>query len=167
MWAAHAVPLLTLPSGLWRAAMAVGTPVGYTDSVLREDFGIPGPGVAYVLGLAVATECLALLTLGLVRPWGERLPYWLPYCGGRAIRPMAVVFPAALGAAALTGLTVLFTGQLLAGVEDDGRLGDTAGTVLELCYLPLFLWGPLLGAVTVSYCLRRRRTTNPAHGRSR
>jgi len=64
--------------------------------------GIPGPGVAYVLGLAVATECLALLTLGLVRPWGERLPYWLPYCGGRAIRPMAVVFPAALGAAALT-----------------------------------------------------------------
>ena len=30
--------------------------------------------LVYVLGLSVVTEGLALLTLGLVRPWGERFP---------------------------------------------------------------------------------------------
>ena len=32
----------------------------------------------YVLSLSLITEAVALLTLGLVRPWGERAPAWIP-----------------------------------------------------------------------------------------
>ena len=35
---------------------------------------VTGWEAVYVLGLSVVTEGLALLTLGLVRPWGERFP---------------------------------------------------------------------------------------------
>ncbi|MEV6785257.1 hypothetical protein AB0M96_22935, partial [Streptomyces sp. NPDC051098] len=69
--AAHAVPLITLPSGLWRLALAAGLPVA-EDSV--PDWG---QGV-YVVMLSVVSEALALLTLGLVRSWGEVVPK----CGG-------------------------------------------------------------------------------------
>ena len=43
------------------------------------------------------TDALALLTLGLVRPWGEIVPVWVPRLGGRRIPPAAVVVPATAG----------------------------------------------------------------------
>ncbi|MCF2434809.1 hypothetical protein LV779_08890 [Streptomyces thinghirensis] len=35
--AAHAVALLTLPTGLWRLLPAAGRPAGYTEGGLRGD----------------------------------------------------------------------------------------------------------------------------------
>ena len=35
--------------------------------------------------------------------------------------------------------------------------GDWKGLVAVAAYAPLLLWGPLLGAVTISYWRRRRR----------
>jgi hypothetical protein len=156
VWAAHAAPLATLPSGLWRVAMALGIPVGYSDEVLRSEYHIPGWGMAYVIGLALLIECLALLTLGLVRPWGEQLPRRLPFLGGRQVHPRAALIPAVFGTLVLTAIVAVVIVQVLAGVRDDGHLGGTAYTVMVLCYLPAFLWPPLLGAVTYSYHRRHR-----------
>ncbi|GAA1336927.1 hypothetical protein GCM10009611_02660 [Arthrobacter roseus] len=149
LWAAHAVPLCVLPSGLWRLAMSVGIPVGFSDAVLRSDYDLPGWGALYLIGLTVVIECLALLTLGLVYPWGRVVPPWIPFIGGSRVPPLTAVIPAAIGALLLTLIAV---SQLL--VWD--RV-DTAGLpLMGLTYAPMLVWGPLLGVVTVSYYLRNR-----------
>ncbi|MFJ7768614.1 hypothetical protein ACIQ1J_09440 [Streptomyces sp. NPDC097107] len=45
--AAHAVALLTLPTGLWRLLLAAGQPAGYTEAGY-EAMGVDGWGVVYV-----------------------------------------------------------------------------------------------------------------------
>ncbi|MBV6700093.1 hypothetical protein [Kitasatospora aureofaciens] len=152
--AAHAAALTAVPSGLWRIAMALGLPVGYSDEVLRESFHIPGWGAAYVVGLSVATEAFALLTLGLVQPWGEVVPRWIPVIGGRRVHPLAAVVPAAVGALALV---LLWTDLLFWwSVDEKPAMLGPWHTIVGILYQPLVLWGPLLAAVTVSYYRRHR-----------
>lgn len=46
-WARRAAVLAvlaTIPSALWRMAMAVGIPVGVSEEVLSESYGFPGWG---------------------------------------------------------------------------------------------------------------------------
>lgn len=154
-WTAHAVPLIALPSSLWRLAMTVGVPVGYSDAVLRDDYGLPGSGYLVLPLITLFQELAALLTLGLVSNWGLVAPRWLPFIGGRPVRTWAAVAPAALGAVILTVVTI---SQYLVWDEvDSGSLDATHRALMGWCYAPLLLWGPLLGVVTVSYYLRRRR----------
>ncbi|MEU0313353.1 hypothetical protein [Nocardioides sp. NPDC006273] len=153
--AAHVASLTTLPSGLWRVALAIGLPVGYSEASARELFDAPGAGSAYLIGLTVLLELLSLLSLGLVRPWGEVVPRWVPLLGGRGIPPRAVVISAAAGAAALTALWVPFA-VLWWWSDGDGHLTGTAHALVGLTYLPLALWGPLLGALTWSYHRRHK-----------
>ena len=77
---ALAVPLLLLPSGLWRIALGVGIPMGFSGE-LAGIFSAPGWITPYVFALSILTEAFALLTLGLVRPWGEVVPRWVPWVG--------------------------------------------------------------------------------------
>ncbi|MFI8946434.1 hypothetical protein ACIGO6_07920 [Streptomyces sp. NPDC053750] len=150
--AAHTTALLTLPTGLWRVLLAAGQPAGYTDAGY-EAMGVTGWTAVYVVGLSVASEALALLTLGLVRPWGEVVPRWMPWIGGRTVPVMAAVVPAGLGAVALTALWTPFAWWWSVPHPDMTPLGDA---LVGLAYLPLVAWGPLLGAVTFSYHRRRR-----------
>ena len=108
-----------------------------------------------IVGLSVVAEGAALLTLGLVRPWGERVPDWFPVIRGRRIPPMAVVVPAALGAlalAAIWGYAFRDFGSL-DGIE---YTHEAWRVLLVACYAPLILWAPLLAAVTWAYWRRRR-----------
>jgi hypothetical protein len=162
IWAAHAAVLSTVPSGLWRIAMGLRIPVGFSETGLRE-FAIPGWGLPYVIGLSLVAEGLAFLTLGLVRGWGEIAPRWLPLIGGRRIPPLAAVIPAAAGAIAVTMITITAAlGWAHAG--DTMPVGSMApdphhiyAIVMTLCYAPLLAWGPLLAAVTIQYHMRRRK----------
>ncbi|MDN0197078.1 hypothetical protein [Streptomyces sp. S.PNR 29] len=154
--AAHAAALVTLPTGIWRLLLATGHTAGYTDAGYGA-MGFTGWGAVYVVGLSVAGEALALLTLGLVRPWGEVLPRWIPLLGGRRVRPMAAVVPAGLAALALT---VLWTPFLAWWALPHPHMTVLGQTLVGFLYLPLVAWGPLLGAVTVSYH-RRRRAVRP------
>ena len=152
--AAHLVPFVVLPSGLWRLALVAGLPLG-----LRADGGtvsVHGWEAVYIVGLSVVSEGVALLTLGLVRPWGERAPAWLPVIGGRRVAPMAAVVPAAVGAVVLAFLWA----WAFRNFPDMGDLefsGAGGRVLLVACYAPLLLWAPLLGAVTYTYYLRRCR----------
>lgn len=159
-WARHAVhviALTTVPSGLWRLALAFGLPVGYSEAAARELFDVPGIGTLYVVGLVVFIEALALLAFGLVQPWGERVPGWVPFLGRRRVPVAAAVVPASFGA---VGLTVLW-GSVAIGwwFTGDDVTSDRAHAFIGLTYVPLAAWGPLLGAVTVSYYRRRRRAS--------
>ncbi|MEA5359155.1 hypothetical protein VA596_06365 [Amycolatopsis sp., V23-08] len=149
--AAHLVPLVTLPSGLWRIALVAGVPLGLRVA----DAEVGGEGW-YIVGLSVISEALALLTLGLVRPWGERVLSWVPLLGGRRVAPWAAIGPASLGAVALA----VIWGYAFRDFPDFGQVAFShpAGHVLLIvCYLPVLLWAPLLGAVTWSYWRRRCR----------
>jgi len=160
-WARRAAVLAvltTVPSGLWRMAMAVGIPVGASDEIRRERYGFPGWGTVYVFGLTFLLVGLGLLTLGLVQRWGEVVPRWIPLVGGKPVPPVAAVVPAATGAVALMLLWAsAFSniGQIWAVYGLDGA----ERVFMMACYLPLLLWGPLLGAVTVSYHRRHRRVS--------
>lgn len=98
-----------------------------------------------LLGLAMLTG--GLLTLGLIRPWGERFPRVLAGIGGRAVPVAFVVIPA-------TMVSVLFTA---AGIEFaiEG-VGPAKETMLLLSTFPFWLWGPLLGLATWGYVMHRR-----------
>lgn len=138
--------------------MAVGIHVGYSAELTRSKFHAPGWGSVYMICLSLLVESLALLTLGLVRPWGEVAPRWIPIMGGKPIRPMAAVIAAGTGAVALTVIGVsqlMLWGQV--GEADSNNLSGTALRFMGMCYAPLLGWGPLLGVVTVSYYLRHRR----------
>lgn len=153
--AAHAAALTPLPSGLWRIALVFGFPAGYTAQGY-EDLDATGWGAPYLIVLSLLTEAAALLALGLVQRWGEVVPRWVPFLGGRAVPAAAAVVPAAAGAAILT---VLWTQLLLWWQVPHDDLTATGATVIGILYLPLVAWGPLLAAVTVSYWRRRRFTT--------
>lgn len=74
--------LVTVPSALWRTAMAVGIPVGASEQILREHYAFPSWGTLYVFGLTAVQLGLAMLTLVLVQRWGEAVPPWIPFVGG-------------------------------------------------------------------------------------
>lgn len=152
--AAHLVPLVTLPSGLWRLALVADVPLGlHADGA---PVAVHGWEAVYIVGLSVVSELLALLTLGLVRPWGERAPSWLPFGGGRRVAPFAAVVPATAGAVALA----VIWAWAFRDFPDVGSLGFTGAgwhVLMVLCYAPLLLWAPLLGAVTYGYYRRRCR----------
>ncbi|MCG6499557.1 hypothetical protein [Kitasatospora sp. A2-31] len=154
--AAKATVWTTVPSGLWRIALGLGIPVGFSgETAAAFERHTPGWGTVYVLVLSGLAEFLAFLTLGLVRPWGEVVPRWIPLLGGRKVRPLAAVVPAALGSAVLTwlGATALFGGWAANMSSPDAPHGF-GGVVMTLSYLPLVAWGPLVGAVTFSYARR-------------
>ncbi|NES12940.1 MULTISPECIES: hypothetical protein [Micromonospora] len=150
---AHLIPLVVLPSGLWRIALVAGVPIGASAHGVPVHLGV-GESV-YIVALSLVSEALALLAFGLVRPWGEVLPRWLPLLGARRVPPLFAVTVATAGAVALT----LIWGYAAWGVVVDGNDLDfsPAGfALLVACYLPLLLWGPLLLALTVAYHHRRR-----------
>ncbi|MEV5377399.1 hypothetical protein AB0L26_15680 [Streptomyces nondiastaticus] len=164
-WAVRAARLAVacvLPSSLWRVALALGVPLGFSAGVLREELHSPGWGTAYMLGLSLLSEALAFLTLGLVRPWGEVMPRWIPVLGGRRVVPRAAVTAAATGAVLLTLLFTLLPVVQILFVHIEHDLHGRWLWLMRACYLPLIAWGPLLAAVTVSYHRRHRPPQLPA-----
>ncbi|CAM5289163.1 hypothetical protein ACWD5B_12545 [Streptomyces tanashiensis] len=150
--AAHAVPLIVLPSGIWRVALTFGAPLARVDD--------PGLGQgAFQLGLTVLAELLAFLTLGLVREWGEVFPRRLPFLGGRPVGARGATFAALSGVFGLTALTCWFAYVAYAGIGE-GSPGTHVEstfqqTLFHVCYLPLVAWAPLLAAVAIAYHRRR------------
>lgn len=160
--AATAFPFTVLPSGVWRIVTAwAGDDHGSGD--------LPGwlPLDLYVVVLTVLSELLAMTAFGLVARWGEVFPRWVPVVRGRRV-PLAVgVVPALAGAAVLTAATLTGAVNNLRGLDVRGdplpadfplHVRDLGGVVSILAYVPLLLWGPLLGVVAVAYWRRRRRT---------
>ncbi|MGW0903335.1 hypothetical protein [Streptomyces sp. NPDC002853] len=157
--AAHVAAWSTVPSSLWRLGLVLGMPVGVME---REEFLAAFPynsallALAYVLLLGAVAESASYLTLGLVRPWGEVVPRWVPFLAGRPVNAQLAVLAASLGALTVTVLWwVFFFGALL--TSPSTHPDSSAGTILFLAaYAPLLLWGPLLAAVTWSYQQRHR-----------
>jgi hypothetical protein len=94
----------------------------------------------YFIALSLVTEGAVLLTLGLVRPWGERVPRWVPLLGGRRVAPLAAVVPASIGAVAVQ-LIWAFAFRDFPELGDFHFVHDGWKALMIASYLPLlFCW---------------------------
>jgi hypothetical protein len=109
-------------------------------------------------GLMLGAAALggAILTLGLIRPWGRVFPAWMPYVGGRAVPVAAAAVP---GYAVAFVLTASAPSIALMSFEQAAD-GDT-DALWMLLLLPFWLWGPALAVAVWGY-VRRRRLTDPS-----
>jgi hypothetical protein len=175
--AAYAVPYTVLPASLWRIALCTfHVPIGrgQIGSGVTSS-GLPGvPIELYAIVLSIVSELLAFTAVGLVCTWGEVVPRWMPVLRGRTVPVLAAVVPAAAGAVALTLLWTWVAASFSFGMRVNGRplggdsvlsFGDWKGLVAVVAYAPLLLWGPLLGAATISYWKRRHARPGLRGGR--
>jgi hypothetical protein len=155
---AHIIPLMVLPSGLWRWAVAFGFPMGMLNS--SGDLAVTRrwPAV-YIAVISLLSEAVALTAFGLVRPLGEEVPRWLPFFGGRAVRPKAVIVVATVGSVALMLIWTVGFWHVWTSGQPGSMASPFWAAVFTICYAPLNLWGPALLALTWDY---RRRGKDPA-----
>jgi hypothetical protein len=116
------------------------------------------PAEVRLWGLLLGASALVgtVLTLGLVLPWGETFPRWVPRLGGRAVPVAAAVVPGALvGGIVCAAAVPMLRLALLPG---SGELGDglSVSQRLELTLVfPFWLWGPALVLAVWGYALHR------------
>lgn len=144
--------LVPLGYAVTRFAWFVGIPLGLT----AESFARVRPIAGFGAGLGAFAVVGALLTLGLLRPWGEVFPRWVPGLGGRPVPVGLAVVPAAFVSVAVTSAGLMFVRlTLFSGLGDAFPVGmaDVAGWLPEM-FWPV--WGAALGLSTYAYWLRRR-----------
>jgi hypothetical protein len=151
----------------WAVAVAVAVPVGYAVTRWCWALDIPlgasraglhreaadSPGI-WLAGAMLATMAAggALLTIGLIRPWGEVYPRWIPYLRGKRVRPRTAIIPASAVALLITSAGLMYLRWLAIG-----RIHlhpDTWGFFVPEFFWPV--WGVALGLATLAYHLRRR-----------
>ncbi len=143
--------LCTLPYGLirltWLTPWSLLAPGSEAISADIRLWGLM-LGSASLLGF--------VLTLGLIRPWGERFPRWMPWLAGRPVPIAAVAVPGGLVAtivcvsAAPMAIGLTFTtGGAALGVR------TILQRALAIWIFPFWLWGPMLAMAVWGYVLYR------------
>ncbi|WP_454293787.1 hypothetical protein [Salana multivorans] len=143
------VPLLYATT---RIAWVLGWPIGFD----AEAYAATGGDVRTGLVLAAGALVGCVLTIGLVRPWGERFWRWLPVLGGRPVPVALAVVPASIVAAMLlpAGISMTVAAAEQLGVASIGSLSDNWAAIGVTFLWPL--WSVALAAATFAYALRRR-----------
>ncbi len=166
------VPLSCLPSIVWRLVDSIErlaeneAPCAVTGGGLAEQIYVTA-------GLPVLQLGTALLTVGLIRPWGEVTPSWIPAVGSRRIPVALAAGVAATGAVSVMaiywyGVVEDLWGPIL--LDEPIEPGEVAppgcreglGWSVLRWYLPMAVWGPILTALTFHYIRRRRHLTDHA-----
>ncbi|WNF31259.1 hypothetical protein RI138_12780 [Streptomyces sp. C11-1] len=157
-WVAYAVPLVVLPSGIWRLGVLFAED---KRGGAIEDWAMNG----YVVFLTLVSEILAFTAVGLIARWGEVFPGWVPGLRGRRVPTAAAVVPATIGATILTLIfTITATVTTVTQSKTNGdplptdfpsKAGGWETVYFYASYTPLVLWGPMLGILTYAYWRRR------------
>jgi hypothetical protein len=87
------------------------------------------------------------LTLGLIRPWGETFPRWVPRLAGKPVPVAAAAVPGGLVAAVLT----FSAAPILIGLAQNGH------PWLGVIAFPGWYWGPALALAVWGYVAHRGR----------
>ncbi len=92
-----------------------------------------------------------VLTIGLVRPWGEVFPRWVPGWAGRPVPVGAAAVPGGVVAAVLC---VSAAPMLVSMLTSDLSPTEKA---LSVVLFPFWVWGPALALAVWGYVGHRRR----------
>jgi hypothetical protein len=144
-WATIVAVICPMPYALLRYTWLLPNPIGFDADELRAE-----PGMR-LFGLGLGTIALAagLVCLGLIRPWGEIWPRWVPWLAGRPVPMKAVVIPGGIAA------TVLCLGSLPM-ITMFAAEGMDWETIKLLLIFPFPVWGASVGLATLAYYYRRR-----------
>ena len=141
-----------LPYGLLRLSWLTPWPLVSPEEDLPPELRLWGLllGGAALLG--------SVLTLGLVRPWGETFPRWFPVLAGRPVPVAAAVVPGGLvaGLVSAAAIPMLRLALLPAADEVSGGLGLWERVGFALVF-PFWVWGPALALAVWGYALHRSR----------
>lgn len=151
-WAVAIAVAVPLFYSFTRWSWALGFPLGISETVLQEgqETGIWIWGAG--LGLVAAGG--AVLTLGLIQPWGERFPRWMPGLADKLVPINLAVIPASLVSIIVASAGMMFIRlPLLDNKSELLAPGNWAAILPELLWP---LWGIALGAAVYAYYLRRR-----------
>lgn len=103
--------------------------------------------------LGAAAVSGSVLTIGLIRPWGEVFPRWLPRLAGQPVPVAAAAVPGGIVAAIVTAAAV----PVLVGMStSDLGVVDKA---LAILLFPFWLWGPMLALAVWGYVGHRSRAS--------
>lgn len=152
-WATVVAVLAPLPYAAQRAAWNLGIPLGVSEQFVEDlaaDIVAKGLPPVVAWGLVIPDLVGALLTLGLVMRWGERVPTRVPLLGGRRVPVSLAVVPASVVSVAVTIAGLVIVRLAIA----DGTVDPTAAP--GLLWLP---WGIALGVATYAYAERRRASS--------
>jgi hypothetical protein len=149
-WAVAVAVAVPAFYALTRLAWAVGIPFGVSDEFLVE----LGSGKYAGLGLAVAALVGCVLTVGLVRRWGEVFWSWVPGLGGRRVPVAMAVVPAVFVGSVVFSAGLAFWRLVLVGELDEtpGAVADWAAWLPEL-FWPV--WGVALAVAGLAHAARR------------
>ncbi|WP_229750461.1 hypothetical protein [Paenibacillus nasutitermitis] len=143
-WATYTAFILPFAYSIMRWLWALGIPFGIDQEALRSlhETGLWLAGAA----LASIGACGGLLTLGLIKRWGEIFPRWMIGLSGKPVPLALAIVPASIVAVFITtcGLTVIHM-----------HAKNGFGLLLDpMAWWPI--WGIALGTGTLAYYYRRR-----------
>jgi hypothetical protein len=144
-WVTYVAAAIPAVYALTRLAWAAGIPLGMDAGTIED------PDVALVAtGLGGFALVGTWLTIGLVRPWGERFPRWMLGLAGRRVPVRLATVPAAAVAVAVGAASASF-------FSDTSVLRMIAD--FSVAVTPMVLW-PLWSVTLVlaAYAYHRRRT---------
>ena len=151
-----------LPYGLVRATWLTPWP-------LMGPGGEALPAETRIWGLLLGGGALlgAVLTIGLIRPWGVRFPRWMPRLAGRPVPVAAAAVPGGVVAGLVCASALPMLRLTLTGPDGTvfGNLSATQALMATLIF-PLWIWGPALALAVWGYVGHRREmaqnTTDPS-----
>ncbi|MFB9629962.1 hypothetical protein [Nonomuraea helvata] len=150
-WVAAGVPVLgfSVPHLLW----GLGVPLGVASGAGLADLG----GSAVFWGLLVAGPVAgAALTLGLISRWGQTVPGWVPWAGGRPVPRAVAVVPVVVVGLLVGQYGTMMTTCLAFGVTRTCAPGGGAEILdgswgFSATYLVFLAWGASLLAAGAGY----------------
>jgi len=146
-WATYIAILAPAYYDITRIAWLFGIPLGITEELFQS---LQNSGAVWAgAGLALVSITGAILTHGLIKPWGEIFPRWFPFLAGKRVPGALAVIPAGLVSILLTvtGIQVVFEVFLSGDFQN-------WGATTPLLLLPI--WGIALGVATLFYFNRRQ-----------
>jgi hypothetical protein len=155
--ATYIAVIMPMPYGITRLAWALGMPMGLDQHLggapVHERIGEAALGLLAIGG--------GILTLGLVRPWGEVWPRWVVFLADRRVPVAVPTVAAGLAATVITigGFALLRIGIMEElGILPEATPADFTGWGASAPGWLFPVWGVALGVATIGYASRRRRS---------
>lgn len=159
-WAVYIAILAALPWAVIRLSWFAGYPLGVSQELWRElNASVNGADPGFIKYLFGSLPILgSLLTLGLIQRWGEVVPRWVPFMGGKDVPPALAIVPGGLVAVILIMAGIRMYGFFIPELIQ-GRF-DAANWAVSTPIFFFLPWGLSLGLATLAYYYRRQDRRN-------